>query len=124
MDDGIIKGTGNSRYLKSAISPDASWEEAREKLISGTFHIDFNGIDPEGWEKIGTPNDKANLLTDETAELFGGVETVNEALAALATIVKSECAKIDVGEYDGTGTYGEESPTIINLSFKPALVLL
>lgn len=71
MDDGIIKGTGNSRYLKSAISPDASWEEAREQLIAGTFLVDFNGINPAGWERLGTPNDKAHMLTDETAEYLG-----------------------------------------------------
>lgn len=38
--------------------------------------------------------------------------------------VLDEDVKMEVGEYDGTGTYGSDAPTEINLSFKPALVII
>lgn len=74
MDDGIIKGTGNSRYLKSIpgfLAQYPTYEDFAEALTAGTLPIDLNGINETGWEKLGTALNKANLLSDDTAALYG-----------------------------------------------------
>ena len=89
MDDGIIKGTGNSRFLKSAISDDLTFEQFKSMLRAGTLPVDLFGINPSGWDVIGTALSKANLLTDETAEMFGltgNDRTVESAFFSTATI--------------------------------------
>lgn len=81
MTDQIIKGTGNSRYLKSSIASDTTWESALSQLRAGTFPIDLNGINADGIQQQGTPLNKANLLSDETARQLGlnSSATVNDA---------------------------------------------
>ena len=71
MTDGIIKGEGNSRFLKSAITGTTTWEEFRAALIAGNLPVDFNGINADGWQQTGTPLNKAALLKDATAAKFG-----------------------------------------------------
>lgn len=87
MDDGVIKGTGNSRYLKTvsdALTRWPTWQDALAEMVAGTFPFDLNGINAAGWTKIGTMYNKANVLTDATSALLGGAQTVNEALAKLS----------------------------------------
>lgn len=71
MIDSVLKGTGNSRFLKSAVPAGTSWAEALAMLQAGTFPIDFNGINTEGFQRVGTPLNKANLLKDATATKIG-----------------------------------------------------
>jgi hypothetical protein len=71
MRDSIIKNTGNSRYLKSAISASATWEQFRAALIAGTLPIDLNGINTAGWQQVGDALNKANLLPDGIITAFG-----------------------------------------------------
>lgn len=71
MKDGIIKKTGNSRYLKSAIPADITHEQLVAMLIAGTFPIDLNGINLEGWQQIGDALCKKNLLDDVACDLLG-----------------------------------------------------
>lgn len=71
MQDEIILGTGNSRYLKSAIPSGTTWEQALALLRDGTFPIDFNGKNNEGIAQAGTPLNKATLLKDATAISLG-----------------------------------------------------
>lgn len=95
MQDGIIKGTGNSRYLKSAITSATTWEQFRQMLIAGNAPIDLNGINQGGWNQLPTWLNKANLLTDETAaEVWDGEQapedpTVNQALQQTAENVRN-----------------------------------
>ncbi|MCI8810872.1 MAG: hypothetical protein HFF84_12315 [Oscillibacter sp.] len=84
-----MKGTGNSRFLKSvsgflALYP--TYEAFADALVSGTLPVDLNGVNEEGWAELGTPLDKASLLTDATAALagLGDEATPNEMFAALA----------------------------------------
>lgn len=69
----------------------------------------------------GTPINKATLLTDATATLLEltGNPTVNAALAKLG-----ERAKIAVGYYVGTGTWGQSNPTRITFDFDPKVVII
>jgi len=88
MQDAIMKGTGNSRYLKSVsgfLTLYPTYETFVDALVSGTLPVDFNGINPDGWAQEGTPLDKASLLTDSTAGLAGLSEedTPNDMFAAL-----------------------------------------
>lgn len=71
MKDSIIKNTGNSRYLKSAISAATTWEQFRAALIAGTLPIDLNGINTAGWQQVGDALNKANLLPDGIITAFG-----------------------------------------------------
>lgn len=71
MIDSVLKGTGNSRFLKSAVPTGTSWADALAMLQAGTFPIDFNGINTEGFQQVGTPLNKANLLKDATAAQIG-----------------------------------------------------
>lgn len=74
MQDGIIKGTGNSRYLKSIsnfLTQYPTYQDFVAALVAGTLPIDLNGINETGWDQLGTALNKANLLSDETAEALG-----------------------------------------------------
>ena len=74
MQDGIIKGTGNSRYLKSIsnfLQQYPTYQDFVAALVAGTLPIDLNGINETGWDQLGTALNKANLLSDETAEALG-----------------------------------------------------
>ena len=76
MQDGIMKGTGNSRYLKSIadfLTQYPTYQEFAAALAAGTLPVDLNGINETGWEQLGTALNKANLLSDETAALFPGL---------------------------------------------------
>lgn len=117
MEDMIIKGTGNSRFLRTV--PDAltlypTWESAVRAMVAGTFPIDLPGINPDGVERMGMGLTKANLLSDKTAAALGGVETPNEALDALRSFVLSgkTVFRVAVKFDDGTPVAGIE----LNLS--------
>lgn len=71
MTDGVPKQTGNSRYLKSAIDSDITFDQFRDMLRNGTLPIDLNGINPDGWAELGTPLNKASLLSDEPLKRIG-----------------------------------------------------
>lgn len=93
MQDAIIKGIGNSRYLKTvgeALSLYPTYEDFLQAMIAGTFPVDFNGINKDGWTQQGTPLNKANLLSDTVISTLGlstGVDsTPNDAFNVLANI--------------------------------------
>ena len=74
MQDGIIKGTGNSRYLKSIsnfLQQYPTYQDFVAALVAGTLPIDLNGINETGWDQLGTALNKANLLSDETVTAYG-----------------------------------------------------
>ena len=74
MTDLVIKGTGNSRYLKSItnfLTQYPTYEDFANALVAGTLPIDFNGINSAGIQTQGTPLNKANLLKDATASKYG-----------------------------------------------------
>lgn len=99
MIDGMIKGNGNSRYLKSALSSAATWEEFRDALIAGTLPVDLNGIQTDGWQQLGTPLNKASLLKEATAAKFGMDDEAvpDDVLNYIGDLIK-------VSAYTDTGT--------------------
>lgn len=93
MQDAIIKGIGNSRYLKTvgeALSLYPTYEDFMQAMVAGIFPVDFNGINKDGWTQLGTLLNKANLLSDTVISTLGlstGVNsTPNDAFNVLANI--------------------------------------
>lgn len=102
MQDAILAGTGNSRYLKSVsgfLSLYPTYEDFVQALIAGTLPVDLDGVNPEGWTELGTELNKANLLTDATAALvdLGPEATPNEVLAVLANRISYGTADLTAG---------------------------
>ena len=94
MKDTIIKGTGDSRYLKSAIPENITHAQLVQMLRNGTFPIDLNGINEDGIEQMGTPLNTATLLSDETGAQLGLTDgTVNEAILQLTATAENTAAK-------------------------------
>lgn len=122
MKDFVSKGQGDSRYLKSNLLEGTSWDAALALLRAGTFPIDLNGVNPDGYTQLGTALNKANLLTDATAsalELTGDDPTVNDALAAIAV----GWARRQIVSYTGDNTYGAGNPTSLVFDFAPTVVI-
>lgn len=137
MQDGIIAGNGNSRYLKTvsaALGLYPTYEDFMAALIAGTFPIDLNGINAAGWTQQGTALNKANLLADTTATSLGlsTSATPNDALSKLNEKIKNtddnltSRMKGTIVSYIGTGGYGASTPCSITASFpiKAAIWLL
>lgn len=135
MTDGVIKGTGNSRYLKTvsnALTAYPTYADFLAALVAGTLPVDLNGINEAGWTTLPTWLSKENLLTDETAaalDLSGG-QTVAQALATLAAfraeagaqLVGVGNCKIETATYVGTGS--SNGTHTITFSAPPLLVLI
>lgn len=129
MQDAIIKGSGNSRYLKSVANFATlypTYADFVQALVEGTLPIDLNGTNAAGFTQTGTALNKANLLSDSTeTAIFGsaGNRTVDATLAKLLSTIQTvdgAAAKIQVGSYVGTGTYGAANPCSLTFDSKPA----
>lgn len=128
MQDGIISGNGNSRYLKTvstALGLYPTYEDFMAALIAGTFPIDLNGINTAGWTQQGTLLNKANLLTDATCSALGIAitSTPNDALSRIKNLIDSANAnantkiQMQIVSYVGTGVYGQSNPCTISANF-------
>ena len=131
MQDGIIKGTGNSWNLKSVpnfLTLYPTYEAFVQALIDGTLPVDLNGMNPAGWSQMGTMLNKANLLKDATAALYGlGAEAVpDEIFAYIQPILAA--AKLS-GDLSGKIYYGKVAVVVgaqsvpINLPRKPVFAV-
>lgn len=113
MQDGIIKGTGNSRYLKSIgnfLTQYPTYQDFVAALVAGTLPIDLNGINETGWDRLGTALNKANLLSDETAAALGLPNTAvpDDALESIAGFMAGgsylKRTLLNEYTYDGSAT--------------------
>lgn len=114
MIDSVLKGTGNSRFLKSAVPAGTSWADALAMLQAGTFPIDFNGINTEGFQQVGTPLNKANLLKDATANIISlpSSSTPDEMFLALAKLTGITYVLAGNG-VTVTATNGDTTKTVV-----------
>ena len=112
MEDMIIKGTGNSRWLKSVaniMTLYPTYESFAEALAAGTFPIDLNGINPAGWNIMGDKLDKATLLTDALCTALGLATTATptQAMEKLRQLVNTAQStangrpRVAFGSYSG-----------------------
>lgn len=88
-------------------------------LVSGDVYDLTRADQPT---EAGTPLNKATLLKDATAALYGLTDTaVPDDVFAL---IASGRAQIEVGTYNGTGVYGSSNKNSITFSFVPKMVLI
>nr|DAD91023.1 MAG TPA: hypothetical protein [Siphoviridae sp. ctepM7] len=108
MKDFVIKGNGNSRYLKSSLEGITTWEQFRVALAAGTLPVDLNGINPEGFQQLGDPLNKATLLKDVTASILGLPNTAvpDDAFLALTIGVGTYGYRVKIQLADGTPVEG------------------
>lgn len=85
MIDQIIKGTGDSRFLRSSIPANITFAEFVALLRSGELPVDFAGYNSEGIDTVGTDLNSDNLLSDTVATELGltNTATPNDAFQTL-----------------------------------------
>ena len=71
MENLVPLGTGNSRLMKSNISPSTTLAQLIQMLNNGTFPYDIGPLNTPGISQQGTPLNKDTLLKDATAALYG-----------------------------------------------------
>ena len=128
MEDMIIKGTGNSRWLKSVaniMTLYPTYESFAEALAVGTFPIDLNGINPAGVETLGTRLNKASLLTDALCTALGlsTTATPTQAMDKLKLLIDNG-TKIQETYYIGNGKYGNSNISGITFNFPFKVVFM
>lgn len=106
MQDTVIKGNGRSRIIKGPADMPATYEEWRAQVMAGTAQLDVS-VNPDttesgGISQLGTPLNKANLLTDEVAALFGLMDdaTIDAMFRALWSL---RAAKNGFATLDSSG---------------------
>ena len=83
MENLVPLGTGNSRLMKSNISPSTTLAQLIQMLNNGTFPYDIGPLNAAGIFQQGTPLNKATLLKDATAALYGlGTDAVPDDVLA------------------------------------------
>lgn len=95
MTDTVIKGSGNSRSLKTvpnALTTYPTHEAMIAAMVDGTFPIDLGPLNPLGVNVMGTPLDAAHLVS------------------------------MEVGTYVGSNMSGSDNPNSITFSFAPKIV--
>lgn len=135
MTDTIIKGTGNSRTLKTvpnaaALYPD--FDAFLAALVAGTLPIDIGPLNPTGLQQQGTDLTKGNLLTDDTATGMGltAEATPNDALAKLRALVTTAQntanvrSRAEFGSYMGTGMQGEQNKNTLTFNIPWELLII
>lgn len=92
MKDSVIAGTGNSRYLRTSISADTTWEDALTMLRAGTFPIDLAGINLAGFTTLGTALNSDTLLKSAviTALGLGADATPSDAWEAVLALIDAK----------------------------------
>ena len=85
MQDTIILGNGTSKQIKTASLPN-SYAEFKAMAENGNLFADIK-LNADGCEVVGTPLNKLNLLTDETAGKMGNPQNIDEALNKLSSTI-------------------------------------
>lgn len=102
MQDLEIKGTGNSRFIKSSVPANTTWEQFLTMLRAGNLPIDLLGLNTAG---IITPNpsaySKANVLPDDVCEELGLDTTTAEPKDAFGVVA-------NVNARPGPGIYASD----------------
>ena len=101
MTDGAINETKDSRLIKADLP--ATYEQLRTMAAADGLPIDLL-INLAGWLQTPTFLNKANLLKDATAALYGkGAAAVPDDIFAYIAPVLFGKSKIITGSYTGNG---------------------
>lgn len=87
MQDTVILGNGTSKQIKTASLPN-SYADFKAMAENGNLFADIS-LNADGCEVVGTPLNKLNLLTDETATKWNNANNVDEALSNAFDIVEN-----------------------------------
>ena len=122
MTDGIQKGSGNAYALQTvanAASLYPTYEQFIQAFATGQLFTDLK-LNPEGWDPLGTSLNKANLLKDATAALYGlGKDAV------LDDILAKPLAQIEIGSYAGTGkAVTASNPMRLTFTLSPKIIFI
>lgn len=127
MNDTVIKGTGNSRSIRSvpnlaALAP--TYADLLALLTGEGLPVDIGALNELGLEVHGTDLTKANLLTDATAALYGKgtTATPNEILAAIRALITEakNSVRLESGSYVGN----DEKTKTLSFQFPPELIFI
>ena len=121
MQDGIIKGTGNSRYLRGIsnfLQQYPTYQDFVAALVAGTLPIDLNGINETGWDQLGTALSSANILSAITCAFYG------EPVTAVPNDIFLHNTRIERGSYVGNGAFGSSAPNTLTFTGNPLLLLV
>ena len=101
MENLVPLGTGNSRFMKSNISPSTTLAQLIQMLNNGTFPYDVGTINPAGISQQGDPINKDTLLKDATAALYGlGSDAVpDDVLAYLGQYSQYWWKRTSISDY-------------------------
>ena len=141
MKDGIIKNDGTSRLVRSVNNFKTkypTYDDFAAALVVGTLSLDIL-FNPEGWSQQPDFLNKANLLTDSTAELFSGLsenpvlDDVFQILSKAALVGEDGnfslpngsgilTPYVETGSYVGTNTFGVNNPNSLSFSKPPNFV--
>ncbi len=122
MKDTVLRGTGNSRTLRTVANAKTQYpnfDSFLTALVNGTFPVDIGALNSSGLTTRGTDLNKANILTDATATGMGltSSATPNQAFAKLRALIKAaqddaddalsaigKSALLETGTYVGAGS--------------------
>lgn len=132
MTDTIIKGSGNSRTLKTvpnlgALAP--TYDKLLELITGDGLPVDLLGPNPEGCQVIGDSLGKAEFLADATeTSIWGSAanRTPNQALQQLRSLIATAQSTADGKakvEY-GTAVKTSNGSKTFLFSFSPKAVLI
>lgn len=139
MKDSVIKGTGNSRTLKSVpnfMSIYPTYEAFAEAMVAGTLPVDLSALQAVGTQTFGTDYSKATCLPQPTeSAIWGdiGDRTIGEALLKLRNLITTAQSKADTadnrfrctyGTYIGSGPSSGLTTKTISLGFKGRLLIV
>lgn len=129
MTDTVIKGSGNSRSLKTvpnALTMYPTHEAMISAMVDGTFPIDLGPLNMAGLNVKGTDLNKASLLTDAlcSALELETTATPTEAMEKLRQLINTTDSKISglfvSGSYAGNGANSKT----LNFKFDPTFVFI
>lgn len=131
MTDTIIKGSGNSRTIKSvpnlaALAP--TYDKLLELLTGQGLPVDIGALNPSGCVQIGNDLNKETLLKDATAALYGknAAATPDQIFSKIAPDLANALRKgnVEHGTYIRPGPGAADTTRTINFSFTPQVVIL
>ena len=78
------------------------------------------------WQNGGPPAldaDELNAISQSIVRNQGGIDDLNALAQQLSTAVGG-AARVEVGSYVGTGTYGSDNPNVIDVSLNPVALFV
>lgn len=133
MNDTVIKGSGNSRTLKTVPNLAArapTYDKLLELLTGEGLPIDLGPLNPAGLNVRGTDLNKETLLKDSTAALYGlGANATPDQILAkiqpyLNNIGKKGNCQFYSFTYVGTGASGPSGARTHTFPHKPIVVFI